>query len=401
MRPPPAPATLRMLLAILVGVTACHDNGEDRSFAIVVTDSAGQIHVSLGELDRITAPRLDVEPLYSTHEDTALALHWVTAARFLGDGTLAVADNGDQAILLLDSDGRLARRVGRAGEGPGEFRFISELHVDGHGNLVVHDERLGRLTTLDRDGHAVAVGRLASSTRLRDLRVVGILEDDRVLAINWSTRDFTVLGERRDTTPLFLLDPARGTVDTVGIWLSQEWHFLPIPAGGVLLNDVGLGRTLAHAGRSGLAALGSTDSLDVTVLGGDGRVVMRVRGAGAGPRATPAELERWRADLHRRAARARQELQPAILETPHRETYPAFASLLVDDARRLWIGAYPRPGQAEQRFVLIGADGTLQGVLDLPAGATVLDAAGDRIALLRRTDLDEEYVQVLRIAGLA
>jgi hypothetical protein len=109
------------------------------------------------------------------------------------------------------------------------------------------------------------------------------------------------------------------------------------------------------------------------------------------------ELEHWRAALEKEAARARDLLRPAILETPHRDTYPAFGSLLVDDARRLWIGAYPRPGQPELRFVVIGPDGALHGIVAVPADAEVLDAAGDRLALARRSDLDEEIIEVLRI----
>jgi hypothetical protein len=61
------------------------------------------------------------------------------------------------------------------------------------------------------------------------------------------------------------------------------------------------------------------------------------------------------------------------------------------------VPVYPRPGQAEQRFVVLAADGSLWGVVDVPRTGEVLDIFDDRIAILRSTELDEEFIEVLRI----
>lgn len=39
-----------------------------------------------------------------------------------------------------------------------------------------------------------------------------------------------------------------------------------------------------------------------------------------------------------------------------------------------------------------------EGQVAVPAGSRLLDAAGDRVAMLRRGEMDEEYVVVTRLA---
>jgi hypothetical protein len=370
---------------------------------VVVVDSAGQYHVSLTNLHGIAEPRAGLVGVYRTDTQPApVELFRVTGARFLDDGSLAVGNNGSQEILVLDPEGRLNTRIGRSGEGPGEFREINRIDVDGSGALWVYDARLRRLTTFGTDGVVSGSRQLGSPNPMTRLLPLSVLDDHRVIALDWESSDFTVLGARRDTTPLFVLDASGSVVDTLGEWPAQEWHYVALSENGqfrgTTRNEVGFGLTLAHSGRSGYVALGSTDSLDVVVYGRHSQPVMSVQGSGGGERVGSTELERWHADLADDASRAsRTFLRTAILETPHRETYPAFGSLHLDSRHRLWIGVYPRPGQAEQRFIVLAADGTLWGVVDVPRTGEVLDIFDDRIAILRSTEVDEEFIEVFAI----
>ncbi len=137
--------------------------------------------------------------------------------------------------------------------------------------------------------------------------------------------------------------------------------------------------------------------MDVTLYDG-GRVVMRIAGPGPGPEVTDADVQRWREEkLLSLSPGAPEGVRRVFEDVPHRATFPAFDALLVDDAGRVWIGAYARPGQAERDWLVVSPSGSAEGTLTLPGGAVALDASGDRIALLMRNDLDEEYVAVLRI----
>jgi hypothetical protein len=386
-----------------ISLMSCQRPESTDSADVVVVDSAGQYHVSLTHLQRISEPRAGLVGMYRTDgEAEPVELFRVTGARFLNDGSLAVGNNGTQEILILDSEGRLTATIGRSGEGPGEFRDISRIDVDGSGALWVYDSRLRRLTTFGSDGIVSETRRLASPTPMRSLRPLSVLDDNRVIGIDWESSDFTVLGVRRDTTPLFVFDMSGSTVDTLDVWPAQEWYFASLSEDGqwrgTMKNAVGFGLTLAHAGRSGYVALGSTDSLDVVVYGRDGQPVMKVQGSGGREELGSDELERWQLDLAERASRSpRAFLRTAILETPHRQTYPAFGSLHLDDHQRLWIGVYASPGQAEHKSIVLRADGTLWGVVPVPGAGEILDISDDKIAILGSTELDEEFIEVFRI----
>jgi hypothetical protein len=68
-------------------------------------------------------------------------------------GRIYVLDVQEAALQVYDSTGSYLETVGRAGEGPGEFRRPVDLTVDGEGGrAIVRDARLRRITFLDLDG---------------------------------------------------------------------------------------------------------------------------------------------------------------------------------------------------------------------------------------------------------
>lgn len=376
--------------------------GSDREAKAIISEVDGVLHVQLparlpgGVAEVPGVPDWGLRELYNTSSSGSdIELFRVTAARFLGDGTLAIANSGSNEILLLDDDGALRRRVGRAGSGPGEFGWIATLDLDADGNLLVYDPREVRLTRMAPTGEVVEARRLSSGTAVIDIHPLAELEDGRIMAVFSDVRVFHSSGEARDTVPLVVVDPAGAPWDTIGSWPAQEWAFFGF-SGGSSRTQVGFGRNLAYAGRGGRAVLASTDSLDLSVFDATGSVAMRITGWGAIGAVSPADAERWRNQLVEQRSRAPEEIRRWLESAPFRGTYPAFKDLLVDDEGRVWIGGYPRGDQA-QSWLIIGGDGRLEGRLEVPGGATLLDAAGGRVAMLRRTELDEEYVVVLEI----
>lgn len=77
------------------------------------------------------------------------ALHRVRDALILESGGLAVADEGSQSILFFDSVGNYIGRVGRSGDGPGEFRRIRSLHMLPGDTMAAWDAAARRITLLD------------------------------------------------------------------------------------------------------------------------------------------------------------------------------------------------------------------------------------------------------------
>lgn len=66
-------------------------------------------------------------------------------------GSVYVADRGRKQIAVFDSAGRLVRTIGRSGQGPGEFRSLTDLAWLGD-TLVVADLTQRRITLFSRDG---------------------------------------------------------------------------------------------------------------------------------------------------------------------------------------------------------------------------------------------------------
>lgn len=79
----------------------------------------------------------------------------------LPDGGFVLTDLADYAVRAFLADGRAAWTFGRAGDGPGEFRFLQDIDVSRDGEVVVLDRRLGRATIIDG-----ATGQLITSFRI-------------------------------------------------------------------------------------------------------------------------------------------------------------------------------------------------------------------------------------------
>lgn len=67
------------------------------------------------------------------------------------DGGLYVLEMMGLQIRVFDEDGEFLHRIGRQGEGPGEFRDVSALGVRGD-TLWAYDRQIRRLTLFDREG---------------------------------------------------------------------------------------------------------------------------------------------------------------------------------------------------------------------------------------------------------
>ena len=71
------------------------------------------------------------------------------------NGMIAVADTGNDRIVLLRHDGqRLAwlKTVGSSGKGPGQFSAPAGVAYDSHGNLYIADTGNNRIQVMDRKG---------------------------------------------------------------------------------------------------------------------------------------------------------------------------------------------------------------------------------------------------------
>lgn len=77
----------------------------------------------------------------------------VSSVAFDGAGRLYVFDSQVNRIFMVDADGTLIRQIGREGDGPGEFRNITDWVVMDDGRLVVRELRRRAYHVFGPNGH--------------------------------------------------------------------------------------------------------------------------------------------------------------------------------------------------------------------------------------------------------
>ena len=381
---------------------------------VSVSDSAGVEIVRISDLNALDLPELNRRLLYSTDAD--LELHQVAGAVFLPDSSLAIANKGSSQIILLDQQGSVRERVGREGEGPGEYVDIAWIGLSAGGTLSIFDGRLGRFTFLDPLGRVTGVQRVEMTHAIVPLvRLAG----GEFLAV-LETRPFRPLGFQRG--PLFLVigDKSGAVVDTLGRWAGKERHVTPDR-----MIRVGFAATALYAGRGSHAVLATTDSLDVTLFEG-AEPLTRIRGGHSPREVTSREKEAWTElvlDMYPEEVRPTQ--REVLEQSTVRDTYPAFGALKVDADGGIWIGGYATLEDLERGWTVFRPDGRPVGALSLPvyrpellrirewgitgwavvehettipsASHELLDVASGRIAVLRTGELGEEIIEVYEV----
>ena len=91
--------------------------------------------------------------------DSGVYLSMVVAVEVDSAGQIYVVDPELNSVLVADSTGRIVRTIGRAGQGPGEFRGPNGLGWDRMGRLWVAEGPGGRYSLFDAAGQFVATYR--------------------------------------------------------------------------------------------------------------------------------------------------------------------------------------------------------------------------------------------------
>lgn len=379
-----------------------------------VVDSGGVSIAAIPNLHALDLPELGLTLLHSTLDD--LDLVEVVGAVLLPDSSLVIADKAAPNLSFLRPDGSLRARVGREGEGPGEYSEISRIGLTSDGSLFAYDRALRRLTFLDheggvigvqRSGCTVATGEVVPLADVSGQGFVGVLE----------TRPDLLPGVQRG--PLFLVACAgiEESLDTLGEWAGKERHVTPNQ-----WTAVGFGRSALYDGRGDRTVVGTNDSLDLTLYEGTA-LRARVRGGSSMRMVTRRESEEWTSlylDMFPEIVRA--DRRRRLEQSEIRDAYPAFGSVKVDAGGGMWIGDYAKLSDEQRLWTVIAADGTPVGSVHLPVfrpdwleireGSItgralvewevtipspvheLLDIADDRIAVLRKDDLGREFVEV-------
>jgi hypothetical protein len=138
----------------LIAVSGCSESA-DRVASVTSRDSAGIqiVEASAAAWSTEGGWQLASEPRLSIGResgDPEYLFNRIRGVSRLTDGRIVVADAGSSQIRFFDPSGVHIKTVGRAGDGPGEFRFIGSMWRHAADSLVVTD--LAGVTFMDSDG---------------------------------------------------------------------------------------------------------------------------------------------------------------------------------------------------------------------------------------------------------
>lgn len=337
-------------------------------------------------------------------------------ARWLADGTIAVADRQADRVFVFGQDGRLLRTLGRSGSGPGEFTNIRGLYPKGD-SLLVHDLGQDRLTLFAPHGRVVRTVPLP--------KTVTENEYERYYAMA-PVAGGGMVGYRlhNDYGQEVELAPYARLLRNQAIISRHDGSGTPIPGpeirfpgsksvamtpGGGRFMDIGVpfaGRPLVDV-TPHRVVYGHGDRYQYTLAGPDLRPRRVVRWPTAAQPLTQEEVERLRSlqDSIWSPYMSRETVRDihAVLFGPELlpEARPALQELRADPIGRVWAGRWEASDDTAPLFFVHDPAGQPLFSVRLPVGSELADVSRDRVLLITRDSLDVESLVIRRVAAPA
>lgn len=155
----------------------------------------------------------------------------VTSVRELANGRVLVADNRENRLMLIDFGGTAPRSLARSGDGPGEFRSVSQVHrLRGDSTLVV-DARALRWTVLAGIGVVRTLNAAPFSAVSQQVPLCGADNMGNVCVIKPKTiaapqPGLPIMGTINDAESLVVLRVSLADVSRVDTLMSMPGRFL-------------------------------------------------------------------------------------------------------------------------------------------------------------------------------
>lgn len=336
------------LVLLLAGLMAACRAGTD--------DASTSGNVDQWAVDSI--PALDIP---STGPDGNPTFLYAAAATQLSNGMVAIADPYDVSIRFFNPSGELARKVGRFGEGPGEFNAPWWLRQCGQDTIFVWDNIQGQMTLIDKEGHVVQ--------EISQPEMVLELACSRTGAISGlSLPNITGLPSAETPhhkAPLWITNK-HGEKYLIGEVLAGENR----PMG--VMSRLALGADRLYLGT------GVSDSIQVYTLEGKpaGTLSLKV------PRRRPTARNYERA-IDAQVANLpghgqREEGKRMLLEIPMPKYLPTISGLFTDPEGWVW-GVVSGPGDAATELRGTSGDGRQLADLRIPEEIRVLEVGSEYV----------------------
>jgi hypothetical protein len=396
-----------------------------RRIFLLATLTTFSATIGCGGADRDAAagaplPRwtLALEARIGSVDDPELGLTRVSRVAFGPDSLLYIAQSAEHEIRAYGLDGTLRRRIGREGEGPGEFRSITAMMFV-HDTMYVSDSGLRRVSTFDRDGNPIDSFLWASTAPAASPPVFYMPSVPQVVlpdgsALLQQNYGYVLTGqpetipvpwlrihrdsEAQDTIALMEIDLSVGETLTEN---GRDFQVGPPISDRDLWELMDDGTGIIRVERR-VAASAEPQSFTVVRIGPSGDTI-QTRAYDYAPVATPAgEVDRQienRLAAYRvgRPAPSREGLARIYSQPGFIPPYlPTVSSVEAVQDGRLWLER-ERAHPDSTTWTAVNPDGELEGEIRLASDAGIFAGLGDLLAVVQLDELDVPYVYVYRI----
>jgi hypothetical protein len=323
-------------------------------------------------------------------------------------GGFYVHDFREMQVRRYDAAGRFVTKIGRKGNGPGEYQQLLGMAVLGDSLLVTWDPPNARATVFDRDGTVRSSFTAALGGVSFGPNVFGLDNADRVYLQKGIRESRGYIRYRIDGTIL----------DTLPAAVHDGSGFVIFTADGAR-SSFGVSRVITPNTSGGLL-VASPDTLGFSTVGVRNPITVVRRHVPV--RLGAAERREWEAlaetffkmaKLQRPPPGSRRP-EPMLARIPR--VKPAVRAIRADRDGRIWLEVYTRAEQREvpstrrtgtrpqiswherNTFEVFSPSGQYLGRLALPAEHQLLDARGDRVWALTYGPNGEEQIVVFQIA---
>lgn len=377
----------------LVGsVAGCADTATNGS-SVIVTDSSG---IRVVEHSISTSPdqwEADFDGALALAEDPDSPLFDVGSALRLSGGRFAVADGGNQRVVLFDQNGTLLSTTGRPGEGPGEFQHLTLLARGVADSLLVWDRRARRVSVLSPAGDFVHSFSLEATDDVPFAAVAGVYSDGSLLATGFVDLGggSPAQGRQAYSSPAYHFGADGRFLSHAGSFSTGE-SFYEVSERGFSVLPVPFGAEAFRVTAGSRLVVATSDRYELSFLAGDGAPTMIVRREARARQVTGGDRE---ALIERIVSEARvgqrEGLEKVLptMETP--ATMPEFDEVFSDALGRIWVREYEVLGSARDWNIYDG-DGLAVAVVELPLSFTPTDAGEEFVVGVVSGEFDVQSV---------
>lgn len=324
------------------------------------------------------APVLDIGGIGEDGKSILLDPRSVTRAA----DHVVIADHGRPAVIIFNLEGQHLWQVGRQGEGPGEFRGLSGVHLCNGDSIFVRDRNLHRMSVLDLAGNVVREYR----TPIQALNNTCSMNGTVVVQLrSWGSS--APSGSEVQYSSLLFMSTVGDTIAT--------------------LDSIRLGRNLPLAPVTSVATstdrvyVGTAESPFVDVYSLTGEPMGRIATGDSTRRKLTREILESHVDelLSGITGASRQLIETqrrTLLDMPVGEYLPAYGRILAAPNATLWLDLTV-PGDSIRTLRAISSTGTVIGNEHLPLGVDPLAVDDDYLFARYEDEAGEPHIVLYRI----